>query len=105
MGDAAEDLAKLVIEIGPVPLTTYERFVEQGDGRALLQRVLELAIPVSTNFEVTWTVDDLRQGPVLGVAAKNARLGINTHMGALLPERNNAWLTRVATDGTVWSAQ
>jgi hypothetical protein len=101
LGDAVEDLAMLELEIGPVPLAVYERFAEQRDGRLLLGRVLELALPLSVTYEVRWTVDDLRGAPVLGEARRNARLGINTHMGVGSPTSVAAPVLCAAED-RVW---
>ncbi len=84
VGDRMEDLAVLVIEIGPVPLAAYTRFTE-GEGAALLARTLEMVLPISTGFDLQWTVLDQRQSPRLGMAERNARLGINSHMGAPAP--------------------
>ena len=81
LGDAVEDLALLEIEIGPVPLDIYEQYVETAWGDALLRRVLELLVPLSSSFEVRWTVDDQRGTPRLGFPGQNSRLGVNTHMG------------------------
>jgi hypothetical protein len=109
LGDAAEDLATLEIEIGPVPLSTFTKYAETREGEVLLRRVLELALPMSTNYEVRWTVEDLRQAPQLGFAEKNARLGINTHLGGSLPvpqaviAHNHSDLTHVALEDMVGS--
>ena len=93
LGDAIEDLATAEIEIGPVPLTTYEHFAETRHGADLLHRVLELLMPLSTAYDVRWSVEDRTQPPRLGIAAANSRLGLNTHMGAarpIAPESPNA---------------
>ncbi len=84
MGDRVEDLAKLHLELGPVTLATYERFVESKEGAALLRQTLELVMPCTQPYEIGWAVGDWTQPPQLGLAAQNARLGINTHMGGAM---------------------
>ena len=84
LGSHVEELATLVVELGPVPLAIYERFTETAEGAALLARTLKLVMPCSRRYEITWTVEDRTQAPRLGLAAQNARLGINTHMGGKL---------------------
>ena len=84
MGDRAEDLAKLNIELGPVPLATYERFAESRDGQKLLTQTMRLVMPSSQPYEITWAVEDRTRPPQLGIPAGNSRLGINTHMGRAL---------------------
>ncbi len=81
MGDSVEDLATLEIDIGPVDLKVYESFVETPEGAALLRQTMEMVMPVSQNYRVTWTVLDSARAPRLGVPEGNSRLGINTHMG------------------------
>ena len=84
MGDSAEDLATLQIEIGPVDLKTYEQYAETAEGATLLRRALEMIMPLSCRYEIRWMVLDKNLAPRLGVKEENARLGINTHMGKLL---------------------
>ena len=84
LGSRVEELATLLVELGPVSLATYERFTEHAEGAALLERTLKLIMPCSTPYEITWSVQDRTQAPRLGVAEQNARLGINTHMGGKL---------------------
>ena len=84
LGSHVEELATLVVELGPVPLATYERYTENAEGAALLARTLKLVMPCSRSYEITWAVEDRTQAPRLGMAAQNARLGINTHMGGKL---------------------
>ena len=81
-----EDFAVLKVELGPVPLSTYERFQETDEGAALLSRTLALVMPRSTRYEVAWSVVDQNRLPRLGFAQENARLGINTHLGRPLGE-------------------
>ena len=94
LGDRVEDLAVTAIQIGPVPLAAYERFAESEAGGALLRRVLELLMPLSSTYEVEWTVQDASRPPQLGNAARNGRLGVNSHMGAALPVSAEAVLTQ-----------
>jgi Type VI secretion, TssG len=99
MGDSAEDLATLQIEIGPVSLETYEQYTEEDEGAALLRRSLEMIMPVSTHYDVRWSVLDRNRSPRLGMKEHNARLGINTHMGTPLvseseknkPQESTSW--------------
>ena len=82
LGDHVEDLAQLVLVIGPVPLETYYRF-QQEDQRYLLHATLYLVTTCHQNWSVEWRVADRRRAPRLGVEALNSRLGLNTHLGAL----------------------
>ncbi len=82
LGDTVEDLAMTEIAIGPVPLETYEQFVESEAGAELLGRVLEMVMPLSAAHQLRWHVEDRTRPPRLGYAAQNGRLGINSHMGA-----------------------
>jgi hypothetical protein len=84
LGDAMENLAVLHIELGPVPLSTYEQFQETHEGVSLLRRTLALIMPLSTAHEVRWSVLDETQPPQLGIAERNSRLGVNTHLGSML---------------------
>ena len=94
LGDRSEDLAMTVVEIGPVTLDTFERFNETDEGAALLERVLGLIMPLSSQHEVRWLVQDAARPPQLGVPARNSRLGINTHMGTALPVSPEAVLAQ-----------
>ena len=79
LGDQVEDVVTLTVKIGPVPLHTYEHFT--GDGAELLRQVMALLIPISVSYELQWVVLDQKRAPILGMADRNARLGVNTHMG------------------------
>jgi hypothetical protein len=81
VGDAMEDLAHLRIVLGPVSLETYEAFAEGEQGRLLL-RAFDYLLPAFQDFEIEWAVEDARRCPQLGIAERNSRLGINTHMGS-----------------------
>lgn len=100
MGDSVEDLATLQIEIGPVSLETYERYTESEEGAALLRRSLEMIMPVSTRYDVRWSVQDRNRAPRLGMKEHNARLGINTHMGQQLASEP---LSNQPQESTSWS--
>ncbi len=81
VGDAVENLATLEIELGPVPLATYEYFTETKAGPALLRQTMEMVLPASTDFTVRWVVLDQTRAPRLGMRESNSRLGVNTYMG------------------------
>ena len=81
MGDAMEDTAILQLRIGPVSMGEYEHYAESEEGMELLRRTLEMVMPVSQPYEVSWSVLDRTSPPRLGMKDQNARLGINTHMG------------------------
>jgi hypothetical protein len=84
IGDSVEDFAVLEVEVGPVPLETYEYYSENEKGIWLLGRTLEMIMPVSTNYDIRWCVLDRNRAPQLGMREHNARLGINTYMGGTL---------------------
>ena len=98
MGDRADDIGKLRIELGPVPLATYERFAESREGAQLLERTMGLLMPCSQPYEIAWSVQDPTRAPRLGMAEHNARLGINTHMGKSLGAQNAFSMEPVAAD-------
>lgn len=79
-GDHIEDLAQLVLVVGPVPLETYYAFQEE-DRRYLLNAVLYLTTTCHQRWTVEWQVEDRRRAPRLGVEAANARLGLNSYLG------------------------
>jgi predicted component of type VI protein secretion system len=79
-GDAVEELAHLQIELGPVSLETYENFAA-GERHKLLLRAMDYLVPAFLDFEIHWVVEDARRCPQLGVARRNSRLGVNTHLG------------------------
>ena len=83
VGNQMEDLAGVRIVVGPVTLEQYYAH-EHGDRRALLSRVLDLSMSCHRDCRVAWSVLDAARPPRLGFEAENARLGINSHLGALL---------------------
>jgi hypothetical protein len=101
MGDAVEDLATLQVEIGPVSLESYEHYTETEEGAALLRRSLEMIMPVSTRYDVRWSVLDRNRAPRLGMKEHNARLGINTHMGTPLALEDSS--SNTPQESTNWS--
>ena len=80
VGNRLDDLAGVLITIGPVPLQVYDDF-RQAENRRLLSRVLDLSVSRHRQCRVTWSVLDAARAPRLGVEARNARLGINSHLG------------------------
>ena len=80
VGDAVEDLAHLRVTLGPVSLKTYEAFAEGVQGK-LLRRAFDYLMPAFLDYEIGWTVEDARRCPQLGIAERNSRLGVNTHLG------------------------
>lgn len=81
VGDAFQDLAHIRIEIGPVPLSRYEEYFG-GSRRKLLDRLMDLILPVYMDYELHWVVLDPKQPPRLGIAEQNCRLQINSYLGA-----------------------
>ena len=96
MGSQAEGLSTLVIELGPVPLATYEHFAESAEGAQLLRQTLAMVMPASSPYEIAWSVQDQRRAPRLGMAEHNARLGINTHLGDQLGAVTTSVITELA---------
>ncbi len=103
LGDRLEEPASLEIELGPVSIDRYEYFAEDPEGQALLRRLLEWIIPVSTKTEVRWSVLDRSRPPQLGFREGNSRLGINTHMGGTLAGRPFAQERKAETPATFGS--
>lgn len=84
LGDRREDLARLTLVLGPVPLDTYYDF-QTDESRRRLNQVLDLAASSYQDIRVRWFVLDPRRAPRLGFEQENARLGINSHLGRLQP--------------------
>jgi hypothetical protein len=80
IGDRQIDTDSLTVQLGPVSLDTYERFQSES-GRNLIRMTTELCMSAYQNCEIAWILDDLRQSPRLGMAAKNSRVGLNFHLG------------------------
>jgi hypothetical protein len=86
VGDRVDDLAGLELVIGPVTLAQYYDH-QRGERRALLSRVLDLSVSCHRRCRVAWTVLDASRPPRLGCETENARLGINSHLGAQSRQR------------------
>ncbi len=81
VGDRVEDLALLKLVIGPVPLETFYAFQEE-EKKALLEAVLYLITACHQRYQVAWSILDRTKAPRLGDEARNARLGLNSYLGA-----------------------
>jgi hypothetical protein len=81
VGNRVEDLAGVRIVLGPVELRQYDDY-QHGGRRALLSRVLDLATSCHRQCRVSWSVLNADRGPRLGCETENARLGVNSHLGA-----------------------
>jgi len=86
-GQHLADFQGIVLVLGPVSLDQYYEFTERRP--LLLRRVLDLVLPFHLSYEeeslwIRWQVGDSRLRPRLGVAEKNCKLGINSHLGALV---------------------
>lgn len=82
LGDHIEDLAQLVLVLGPVPLDTYYGFQTE-EKRYLLNAVLFLVTTCHQRWTVVWSVADRLRAPRLGVEALNSRLGLNSYLGSV----------------------
>ncbi|MEW6365997.1 MAG: type VI secretion system baseplate subunit TssG [Acidobacteriota bacterium] len=80
VGDCIEDVARLVLVIGPVPLATYYEY-QEADRQRVLDSVLQLCVTCHQKYRVSWLVQDPGRPPRLGFEEQNARLGINSHLG------------------------
>ena len=79
-GDMLENEAMLVITLGPVSLTVY-RDQQTSNESHRLKQVLDLSLPLHTQYEVKWLVGNHHHAPRLGSEQQNSVLGINTHLG------------------------
>jgi hypothetical protein len=87
-GRQLADFEGILLVLGPVSLDQYYEFTEKQP--SLLKQVLNLALPFHLADEedslwIRWQVGDSRLRPRLGAAEKNCKLGINSHLGALMP--------------------
>ena len=80
LGDHAEDLEALILEIGPVSLDVYYEF-QQEEAARRLESLARLVTPWHQRCYLDWLVLDPGRAPRLGIEAENSRLGINTHLG------------------------
>ena len=79
-GDRQLDTDAVIIQLGPVSLDVYTSFqLEQGS--RLIRMTTDLCTSIYQRHSVTWTLEDARQAPHLGVASKNSCIGLNFHLG------------------------
>ncbi len=86
LGDRVEDLECLTLVIGPVSLATYRAYQRDRE-RKEIEAVLGLCAVCFQRYRVSWVVNYPKRNPRLGMEEENARLGINSRMGA---DRSNA---------------
>jgi hypothetical protein len=79
-GDRMEDLARLELWIGPVPLARYFEFQEE-DRKSMLEAVLYHIVPCHQRYVVRWSIADRGRAPRLGDEERNSRLGMNSYLG------------------------
>ena len=80
LGDQVEDLARLTLVIGPVPLKTYDRFHQPAE-QAQLDDLLTMCTPLHQRYRIGWEVLDRSRAPRLGQDEENSRLGVNSYLG------------------------
>jgi hypothetical protein len=80
VGDRKEELAKLTLVVGPVPLETYFEFRKE-EKRKLFDSVLALVATCYQKHTIAWEVEDRSRAPSLSRAKQNGLLGINSHLG------------------------
>jgi len=83
-GDRRDDVAKLVLVLGPVSLDTWYDF-QTDEARGRLDQVLDLCASSYQDVRIRWFVRDAERAPRLGYEQQNARLGVNSHLGRLAP--------------------
>ena len=83
LGNRTEELARLTLVLGPIPLRVYYSF-QSGANQLLLRSVLDLIMPIHQKRAINWLVLNSAHPPRLGFEAENARLGINSHLGSAL---------------------
>ncbi len=84
IGDRMEALGRQTIILGPAPLETYYAYQQEEQAR-LIDAVLDLTTACHQNYRVRWLVLDPKRPPRLGIEQENARLGVNSHLGAPQP--------------------
>jgi len=89
VGSRVEDVARLILHVGPVKLRTYYDFAEP-EKRRLLDAVLDLLAPCYRRRTVQWIVLDPTKPPRLGDEVQNGRLGINSYLGLAAVEIGGA---------------
>lgn len=80
VGDRQLDTDSMTIQLGPVSLDIHASFQSER-GRRLLQMTTDLCVSAYQNFSIAWLLEDLREAPLLGIAAKNSHIGLNFHLG------------------------
>lgn len=84
LGERIEDLECLTLVVGPVTLESHRAFHEE-QGSRQIEAVLALCAPCYQRCRVSWIVEYPNRNPRLGIEKENARLGINSRMGAAAP--------------------
>lgn len=82
VGDRVEDLAGVLLEVGPVALETYYEY-QLEEKKWLFTQVLDLCTSCQRKCRVKWVVLDQKKSLRLGHESQNTRLGINSHLGQL----------------------
>jgi hypothetical protein len=82
VGNRIEDLAGVLLVVGPVSLSTYVEF-QREEKKRLFAAVIDLCLSCQRKSKVSWVVLDPEEAPRLGYEVKNARLGVNSHLGKL----------------------
>lgn len=82
VGNRVEDLAGILLVLGPVPLSSYYEY-QNDEKKGLFRAVLDLCMSCQRKTLVSWLVLDPEKAPRLGYEAENSRLGINSHLGQL----------------------
>jgi hypothetical protein len=80
IGDRQLDTDSIAIQLGPVSLDTYNTFQSE-QGHRLIRMTTDLCTSVYQSHSIAWTLEDARQAPCLGIAAKNSCIGLNFHLG------------------------
>ena len=80
IGARVEDRRALEIRLGPLTLERYDE-LQRPESRRRLEAVLNLCMPLYQAWTVSFEVFDRRLAPRLGIAAANARLGVNSYLG------------------------
>jgi hypothetical protein len=83
-GDGMPDVDGIRLRIGPVTLARY-RYFQSDRGRELLTMACELCLSAWQDSRIAWLVEDQNLPPMLGNEVRNARLGVNFHLGRGLP--------------------
>lgn len=87
VGDRIEDLGDFHLTLGFVDLETFYAF-QTGERTRLLDLVLGLVIPFDRRLRLSWRVHNPELAPVLGRAAQNCVLSVNSYLGRPRPHPN-----------------